>query len=137
MLRRFPLSAPAPVALYPLHARKIDPVQQHREFTCPQYDRARPGTGAAVARQPEDALLQALVEQDVTVAIPVENLKSIAAPAAKDEEMPAERVLSGHLPGEQGEPIEAATHVRRLQAEPDAQRTGGVERVETGKTEGT
>lgn len=73
-------------------------------------------------RQPEAALLQSLVPQGESVAVPVEALEEVAAAVEEDEEGPGEgiNVQSGaHQPAE---PIERLSHVAGVAVEID---TGG------------
>src|SRR5512133_843607 len=70
----------------------VDPLQQHRELRRAQ--RHRP---LARLRPDEPAPLQPLAEQAETLAVPVQHLDQVAAPAAKDEQMPGERILPQHL----------------------------------------
>ncbi len=56
------------------------------------------------------------------VAVPVEQLDPVAPLAAKDKEMPAERIGAQELADHPGQAVEAAPHVGRLRAQEDADR---------------
>ena len=72
----------------------VDPLQQHRELRRAQ--RHRP---LARLRPDEPSALQPLAEQAETLTVPIQHLDQVAAPAAKDEQMPGERILPQHLLG--------------------------------------
>src|SRR5512132_2025590 len=70
----------------------VDPLEQHRQLRRAQRHRA-----LARLRPDEPAALQPLGEQAETLTVPIQHLDEVAAPAAKDEQMPGERVLPQHL----------------------------------------
>src|SRR5512144_1870134 len=88
----------------------VDPLQQHRELRRAQ--RHRP---LARLRPDEPSALQPLAEQAQTLTIPIQHLDQVAAPAAKDEQMPGERILPQHLLRQHRKPVEPLAHVGRAQ----------------------
>src|SRR5512147_2029423 len=78
----------------------VDPLQQHRELRRAQ--RHRP---LARLRPDEPSALQPLAEQAETLTVPIQHLDQVAAPAAKDEQMPGERILPQHLLRQHRKPV--------------------------------
>lgn len=68
----------------------------------------------------EHALLEALVEDRETVAIPPQHFESVAAAIAEHEEVPTCRRLLEDRLHHAREPVERSSHVGRLEAEEDA-----------------
>jgi len=87
----------------PPDAPQVDPVQHHRQFAGPQFHRLLPAVDPG---QLEGSLLQALVPQGIAVLVPVENLEPVTSPAAKEEQVTTERILSGDGTGALGQAVE-------------------------------
>src|SRR5512132_310098 len=88
----------------------VDALEQHRQLRRAQRHPALPGL-----RPDEPAPLQPLGEQAETLTVPIQHLDQLAAPAAKDEQMPGERILPQHLLRQQRKPVEPLAHVGRAQ----------------------
>ena len=67
-------------------------------------------------RPREAALLQPLGEQAEALAVPVQNLDQVAAPAAEHEQVARERLLLQHLLRQHRQAVEALPHVGRAHA---------------------
>lgn len=79
---------------------QVDPLEQHRELVGAPLD----GRGVALhAREPERALLEAIVPERVSVAIPVQHLQPVAAARPEDEETPGEWTPPDHRTRQLGE----------------------------------
>ena len=100
-----------------LHATQIDAIEEHGEISAVDlelhgiFGRTRPA---------EAALLEALVVDHETAAVPEEDLHAIVGTAEEDEEMPGERVLLPLLANEREEAIVPHTHVDRSGRDEDA-----------------
>src|SRR5690606_9506251 len=60
----------------------------------------------------------------------------VAPAVTKQEQMAAEHILPGHLLGHRRQTVEPAAHVGFSSAQPDAQRRGVVQRLQTRQTKG-
>jgi hypothetical protein len=71
----------------------IDTIQQHRQLARSQLNRARTRRNV---RKLEHARFQALVPQHVAIAVPCQDLQSVAATRSEDEKMTAQRIFADH-----------------------------------------
>jgi len=81
----------AEVAGPPLEAIEVNPFQEHEQVR--GFDRDAGRLGLARDGEPEGPLLQSLVEDQVAVGVPVEDLDPVTTSIAEDEQMAAERIL--------------------------------------------
>ena len=111
----------------------LEAFEDHREVTL--VDFAAMAVAFARRRKVKRALLQTLVEDRETVVIPPEDLDAITTPVAKHEEMPARRRLPDDRADHPRETVERSTHVRRFEAEKNADGGWGGEsqHVSTGR----
>src|SRR5262249_15563393 len=92
------------VAFRPLGVLPIDAIQQHGQFSGAQGDS---GLAFGRHREAEGSSLQPLINNHVSVAVPIEQLDSIAAAIAKNKNMPRQGVIAQVLPDQLGQGGEA------------------------------
>lgn len=93
----------------------VDPFQQHRQL------RRTDDAGPVLRLRPhEPAALQPLGEQAQSLTVPKERLDEIAAPAAKDEELTAERIALQFLLDDARQTVKTLAHVGRASRKPHA-----------------
>src|SRR5262249_57086350 len=68
--------------------------------------------------------LKPLINNYVSVTVPIEQLDSVAAAIAKDKDVPRQGVIAQVLPDQLGQSVESFAEVGRCQGQPDAHGRG-------------
>ncbi len=96
----------------PTNAGQVDAVEQQHQVAVRDRQMIRLVDRVGQLKRPR---LEPLVPQGVPVAVPVQQLKSVAAAVAEQEQGSAQRVLSEVLIHQSREPVKALSHVGRLE----------------------
>src|SRR5260370_35055537 len=102
------------ISLTPPGLAQVDSAQQRAQFLC----RDLPPVFAGVFRQGHrvGAFLQTFAPHCKSVAIPIQDLETIAPPAGEHEQMPCESIQCQVIPDQLVPPVAALTHVATRQA---------------------
>src|SRR5271156_3373971 len=107
------------IAFAAFDAVQVDAVQQHLQVGGADFHAAAVGLG-----ETKTAKLQALVDNDITVLVPIEQLDAVAATIAKDKQLAGQRIAL-QLPANQlGQGIEAFAKIGGAGSQPNAHRGG-------------
>ena len=105
--------------LRPADAREVDAVEEHRELRGVELSAER---FVVEGRQPEAALLQALVVEDKAAVVPGEDLHPVTAPRDEGEEVTRVDVLLPITADDRRQPIDAVAQIHWLACEQDSNR---------------
>src|SRR5438034_8460302 len=105
------------IALRPPRVGPIEAVEQHGQLRRTQ---GHAGLARAGGWPAEGPLLEALVDDDEAVLVPVQQLDAVAALVAKHEDVSGQGIGLQVLADLLGQAVKAAPQIDRLAAEPDA-----------------